>query len=417
MSRDGSLPSYERLFGDLDFRAGDESRTVYSPAAYLADLLQLLDDNFTTPALTQPQRRPDLKNVVLDRESTFTESPYLDLVNEVLGNLIGDDPDEKLATLRFPFNLPFRLQHERLKQHLHHLQVSPVELYRLFASNIYADVVAQEYLGLSPEDVDVVTRVSSEPDLKRFYQLGERESFKLVEDVDRFRRATLLTTEEIRELLFQNLSATASDATAPERSVASRFFIHRGGARVTLDLDEKKLVWGGTSDSIPFVWFDRVNRFVRLARKTDLSLTDLDLVLRTCCGNSIDPAALRIIAVVIYLQRISELPIDVVCSLAAPITTMGIGDQAAPQDLFNRIFNTPFTGLGQGVIQGSTFTPPAYVGRRVLTGSGDLLAARNQEYRQRVAQALAMTGSDITLIVTRFRRRAAGTAAQPNPFD
>ncbi|MGH3976056.1 MAG: Tc toxin subunit A [Pseudonocardiaceae bacterium] len=148
MRENCSLPSYERLFGGLDFRAVDESWTVYSPAAYLADLLQLLDDNFTTAALTQPRRRPDLKKIVLDGASTFTESPYLDIVNEVLGNLIGEDPDEKLATLQFPFDMPFSLRHERLRKYLHHLQVSPVELYRLFASNVDADVVAREYLGL-----------------------------------------------------------------------------------------------------------------------------------------------------------------------------------------------------------------------------------------------------------------------------
>ncbi|WP_293119640.1 hypothetical protein [Moorena sp. SIO4G3] len=37
------LPSYERIFGEIDFQKGNEARSVYSPAAYLADLLQLLD--------------------------------------------------------------------------------------------------------------------------------------------------------------------------------------------------------------------------------------------------------------------------------------------------------------------------------------------------------------------------------------
>jgi len=40
------LPSYERLFGEIDFQKGDDARSVYSPAAYLADLLQLIDDEF-----------------------------------------------------------------------------------------------------------------------------------------------------------------------------------------------------------------------------------------------------------------------------------------------------------------------------------------------------------------------------------
>ena len=37
MLRNDSSPSYERLFGELDFRADDDGRSVYSPAAYLVD--------------------------------------------------------------------------------------------------------------------------------------------------------------------------------------------------------------------------------------------------------------------------------------------------------------------------------------------------------------------------------------------
>ena len=51
MRIENSLPSYQKLFGDLDFVEGDESRSVYSPAAYLADLLQLPADDSATAEL------------------------------------------------------------------------------------------------------------------------------------------------------------------------------------------------------------------------------------------------------------------------------------------------------------------------------------------------------------------------------
>jgi hypothetical protein len=44
-----NLPSYEQLFSNLNFKVGDEARSVYSPAAYLTDLIQLLQDYFESP--------------------------------------------------------------------------------------------------------------------------------------------------------------------------------------------------------------------------------------------------------------------------------------------------------------------------------------------------------------------------------
>jgi len=61
---DENLPSYVKLFGEIDFREGDAARSVYSPAAYLTDLLQLIDDEMQRPSATDPlgldQRRPDI---------------------------------------------------------------------------------------------------------------------------------------------------------------------------------------------------------------------------------------------------------------------------------------------------------------------------------------------------------------------
>ena len=60
----------------------DQARSVYSPAAYLADLLQLVEDRFEHAALLEARRR--IKDIPLDAANTFTEVPYLDVVNEVL---------------------------------------------------------------------------------------------------------------------------------------------------------------------------------------------------------------------------------------------------------------------------------------------------------------------------------------------
>ena len=110
------LPSYQELFGDFSPLNGDDGRSVYSPAAYLADLLELVDDNFAVSPLRE--RRPDLAGVPLDGENSYTEGPYLDIVNEVLARRVGKDADTPLRTLRLPVNLPFSLRSERFKAYL-----------------------------------------------------------------------------------------------------------------------------------------------------------------------------------------------------------------------------------------------------------------------------------------------------------
>jgi hypothetical protein len=228
--RNDSSPSYEQLFGDLDFREGDDARSVYSPAAYLVELLGLLEATFDRSSLLE--RRPDLKRVVMDAQNTFTESPYLDIVNEVLERLVGDEPYETLRTRTHPFGLPFALRSERLKKYLHYLQVAPEELYRLFASRIDHDVVAREYLRLSPEDVAVVTTaLTTESDLKVAYGLGDSESIADLADVDRFSRATRLAGEQLRELV-------------------------RLGRGVVLSPNGKRPQTGDGEPAVPFAWFE-----------------------------------------------------------------------------------------------------------------------------------------------------------------
>src|SRR3954453_15797073 len=106
-----ALPDLGRLFPgvDGDRHSSDPARSVYSPAAYLADLLQLVDDHFQEDALTA--NRPAIREIPLDATNTDTEVTYLDVVIEVLGaplrGQLDTDPDETLRTAPYPFALPF----------------------------------------------------------------------------------------------------------------------------------------------------------------------------------------------------------------------------------------------------------------------------------------------------------------------
>src|SRR6187399_2374859 len=168
-----NLPSYAELFGKLDFKKGDDARSVYSPAAYLADLLQLLDDKLADSGAGQPpsdspdgqldtknplaRRRPDIQAIPLNAEHTFTEMPYLDIVNQVLEREIGGNVYETLKTATYPFQLPFDLDYEKVKKYHQYLEIDADQLYKQFALQPDVDTIAREYLGLSPAEYALCT--------------------------------------------------------------------------------------------------------------------------------------------------------------------------------------------------------------------------------------------------------------------
>ncbi len=377
--RDDSSPSYEQLFGELDFRDVDEARSVTSPSAYFVDLLALLESAFDRVSLLE--RRPDLRHIPLDAANTFTETPYLDIVNEVLERFVGGDPYETLRTRSHPFGLPFSLRHERIARYLHYLQVSPEELYRLFAPRPDQDVLARVFLGLSPEDVAVVTTVlhegvpADEAALKACYGLADGESLAELRDLGRFRRATGLDAEQVNGLLAPVPEPPA--APGPPAPVTPSFitpsFLAQDGPGATVSADGKTLMWGDSPD-VPFAWFERVNRFIRLARLTGLAPADLDVILATCGDGRLDLAALRAVAAVIRIQRERDLTVVDACALACP---MRLAD--------------------------------------VELCSGDILDPRNDDYRLRLARSIDVAESDIVTIVRRYRERYA--AQEPSPFD
>ncbi|WP_437580755.1 neuraminidase-like domain-containing protein [Sorangium sp. So ce887] len=190
------IPDWQTLFGSLDFATCDHCRSVYSPAAYLVDLLQFLERQLSTVESTTPKtrynlfeqqdttipgghksvrdvlldRRPDIARLELSCENTDTTVPYVDLVNEILEYAVANtalSPDvafpdhiattgvaselaahpqppppsqqvvydkayELLAATRYPWRLPFSLGQEEARIYLDHLGVPRAHLMEVF---------------------------------------------------------------------------------------------------------------------------------------------------------------------------------------------------------------------------------------------------------------------------------------------
>lgn len=409
MSTIHRLPGYQDIFGQIDFRQGDEARSVYSPAAYLSDLLQLVDDYFQDSDLDV--RRPDLKKIVLNKDNTYDLVPYLDIVNELLENLVGNEPAglayDQLRQARYPLELPFDLHHERLLRHLHFLKVNPVTLYRLFTGEPSGQCITRLYLGLSEEQWQMAEAVTDETTIKSFFNLKPENPWTTLLPLNSLMKCTGLSASEVLELLYGNLSERATDATGvSERALASGFFIHAGLASAVVldeDLEVLKPAEGDSSYYLWNVWFERVNRLVRTARALGMSFSELNLILGQCCNNQLNGQEMQKIAIVQYFRQQYELSVEEACALLCPINTQGIGDEDAPADLFNQTFNGKWAKFDKKYIAGSVFTPGAYTKFEKLATTANLSA--NEGLGKRICCALGFSSNDFEFIVKHFTDR------------
>jgi hypothetical protein len=93
-----TLPDMQTLFGDQDITDTDHGDSVLSPAAYLVDILNLLntykingdkidaDKDAETLYTRLIKRRPEIAKIPLDSANAVTHIPYIDLVIEILEN-------------------------------------------------------------------------------------------------------------------------------------------------------------------------------------------------------------------------------------------------------------------------------------------------------------------------------------------
>lgn len=92
------IPSYQDLFGTLDYCSCEHCRSVLSPAAYFLDIMRITDDYITDPNSTTiptgmrlETRRPDLFNLLLTCDNTNDPLPFLQIVNKILETRLAQD--------------------------------------------------------------------------------------------------------------------------------------------------------------------------------------------------------------------------------------------------------------------------------------------------------------------------------------
>lgn len=195
---ESNRPDLRTLFGSLDSCDCEHCHSVYSPAAYLVDMLQYLKhcqkkDGQKTPLQVLFNRRPDIEVLELTCENTNTLMPYIDLTLEVLEEAIAPqnppfypqvsgtpedlsaNPEhvnqkayDTLATTVYPWNLPLNLWVEEARVYLDHLGVHRYKVMETcFSGTLSAamndDAIVREYLGSTSKEAAIITGTATEP--------------------------------------------------------------------------------------------------------------------------------------------------------------------------------------------------------------------------------------------------------------
>lgn len=356
------IPGYQDLFGDLAFCDCEHCQSIYSPAAYFVDLMQFVEryvisKHFTgaksNHVLNLKVRRPDLWTLPLTCENTSTLVPYLDIINEILESYIakkkgfagdlnnrnaveefvykGEIGLEKPGTWKdnvHAFTQPFNLPLESVSTYLSHFEKTREDIAILLGKP--QEEISKARLNLSEKEHQLITVPDNSPTfIQRVYGItftvtaGKMTPF----DAQLLLKPMGINRKELGTLLksrFVTSKGTDNIVIQGEKIDANS---------IQNDIERVK--------NLTFDALDRAYRFVKLWRKTNWGIEELDLVLTQLdnagVATGIIPAAITAIGNLLRLQDKLKISVEELCALWYRIPTTTIKENQKP--LFDTLFN------------------------------------------------------------------------------
>lgn len=349
--------NFSNLFGSPSLCTCEHCASVYSPAAYLVDLLQFLNPgpekkDANGREVLEPKkkplhalrlRRPDIEHIQLSCENTETLLPYIDLVNEILEYYIAHDGElrgnlakntdisakelrvnpqhtnehayEILKRSIYPLSMPFNRSLEVARAYLEHLGSSRAEVMRVFQTDGAPsdEAIAIEYLKISARERDILIGNTTD-EVWKFYGYSDEDGWlDDLAQVPNFLSKTGITYADLTELLktrFVNADHSVEVKTGDSPCDLNTMTIEP----LTPPLAQK------------------MHRFIRLWRKLGWTIEELDQALSALKAADVNAQFLQMLPEVKQLRTDLDLPLDVLLSLWSNIETSG------DNSLYRRLF-------------------------------------------------------------------------------
>ncbi len=300
------LPDFSSLFGSQNSCACEHCGSVLSPAAYLVDLLELINPKYGEKPITAlNRRRPYIEHIPLSCENTKTSLPYIDLVNEVLefyvanGEITADAAQDtkglnetelsitpqyliesaytKLSEAVYPQSFPFDRPLEQIRLYLEQQGTSLYELLQVFKEDSQAEETALEYLKISRFE-QLILIGSTNKSFAEFYGFQGDEDLSSHTEIKAadFLSRTLLTYDELVDLLAMN-------ALNPAHSIK----LEDDNNPPLCDLAHITL------KPLTIEFWEKAHQVVRLKRKLGWSFHELDVAIRVFHSTEINQPLLQ----------------------------------------------------------------------------------------------------------------------------
>lgn len=402
-----NLPDLQALFGSLDYFQCQDCQSVYSPAAYLVDLLQYLSwfsargggvSNARDAVLL---RRPDIQYIALDCNNTNITLPYIDLVNEILEAAIAPpsppvtvidttgSSDERRALPQqvllsaydltrkavFPLILPFDLPFAEATTFIGVLGTTRAAMLALFAGNPVnasaAPALAGASLQINPEMQEVINGSDShkawelwglpqnpasdidpktgrpyviiDPETRQPYLPTPTDWVAALSKVPVLLNRTGLSLQQLYQLL-EVTWVTQSAVTLQAGTITVT------GVQVLSPNTDDMVFTGLTGDVL-----DRANRFLRLWAACGLQMWELDWTLEAAAGGILDDNFLVFLANAIAVQKQLNLPFQEVLSFWMPLETRDVTNHLGDEDTvtpstYAEVFRNPAVLVSSGTV-------------------------------------------------------------------
>ncbi|HRI69868.1 MAG TPA: neuraminidase-like domain-containing protein, partial [Polyangium sp.] len=380
---------WSTLFGSPDACACEHCQSVYSPAAYLVELLEMLARyNSTLPTSNAGEffslrdvligdmdnragapeaRRPDIARLQLSCANTNTTLPYVDIVNEVLEMVIAnkvDEPDHawpnsistegtadellaepkildpatymaayvELGNAVHPFDLPWDLWGEEARVYLEKLGVPRYEVLETLLVPVTqapietADKVAREKLGLSLRAWEVITQ----PNGVTLPTTLECWGVSTLDDLTPINQSTSELAPNVTFFLKQ--SGLTYDELR-ELLVTDYVF-----PQLTLTPQDTCNIDDLVLSSLNETNLGRMHRFLRLRLRSGLTITEMDRITRTFGATDMSANIVRHVADILPLKE--ELGLSV--SALLPFWgNMGTKSNEWSPSIYEQVFLAP----------------------------------------------------------------------------
>ncbi|WP_146157796.1 neuraminidase-like domain-containing protein [Enhygromyxa salina] len=423
---DHGLADLSTILGNLDYCACEHCRSVFSPAAYLADLLAFLSKRPAKQAANAlealSERRPDIRHILLDCTNTNTPLPYIDLVNELLEakftdtldgssnqttwtenelrihpehlkhDVYDDEPAPPITQLVFPWSLPFSLPTVEAQTYLRHLGVPRSELIARyepkFPDGAYLDTRAAEVLGLNATEFTIIAGAyegnpsdddrefwgfaAGVPDNSWVGVLNGTHADPEKRDIGELLRRGRYTLDELREYL-------ALDFVDPSGAIAFQW-------NETCNLDDASIAFLEAPE------LDRLHRLTRLQRRCGIPARMLNVLIVDACGGTLDHVALRKLADMVRVNEQLGLAWDELATLWANVIDPREYEKA-PRALYRRRFlSKEFEKIGVSTL--SQFNPAS---GGMLQGEGGVMTP---EQRAIVLAAIGLKEAQLVTLIS-----------------